>query len=145
MKSHHHTTIPQHSQDPWQVLHDLGFQLGIRVILLALSMMSLLPLAMVTALLVARISSILVRLLLMASLMLMAGACTVCVCTAVHWWHDSRSALQIDVHATSVRFSGILKAQFTTDLLHARFDLLNVVHRVISLADNANHRHLSGG
>ena len=55
---------------------------------------------------------------------------------AFHWWHDCRTSLQIDIYATLVLFSGILKTQFLTDLLHSGLDLLNVVHRMIPLSDN---------
>lgn len=48
--------------------------------------------------------------------------------------HLGWSTLEVDVHASSILFRGILKAEFLAYLLDAWFDFLDVVDRVVALA-----------
>jgi hypothetical protein len=47
------------------------------------------------------------------------------------------STSEVDVHSTFVLLGMVLEALLLADLLNTRFDLLNMVDRVIALADNA--------
>lgn len=51
-------------------------------------------------------------------------------------WHLGRTAREIDIHASGVFLSRVLQTQLATDLLHARLDFLNVVDRVVPLAND---------
>jgi hypothetical protein len=54
--------------------------------------------------------------------------------------HDRRPASQVDVHASGVLLGRVLQAELLAHLLDARFDLLDVVDRVVALADDAVRR-----
>lgn len=47
------------------------------------------------------------------------------------------SALEIDVYPSSIVLCAILEAQLATELLHLGLELLDVVGRVVALADNS--------
>jgi len=57
--------------------------------------------------------------------------------TAMVRGRDSLPASEIDVDAAGVLFGMVLKAELAADLLDAGLDLLNVVHAVVALSDDA--------
>ena len=48
--------------------------------------------------------------------------------------HIRRTSSQVDVHAPSILFRGVLKTKLLADLLDARLNLLDVVDRVITFS-----------
>lgn len=53
------------------------------------------------------------------------------------WRHFCRSASEVHVDPTFVRFSGILKTEVLTDLFDSRLDLLDVVCGMVALSDDS--------
>lgn len=52
-------------------------------------------------------------------------------------WRDRLSALEVDVYPAGILLCAVLETQFATQLLHLGLELLNVVRRVVALADNS--------
>lgn len=57
--------------------------------------------------------------------------------------HVGRAAGEIDIYPSRILFSGILKAKISADLFNARFNLLNVVHGMVSFADDPTCNFMS--
>lgn len=89
----------------------------------------LLNLILVTLLLLLLLLLVLMRLLVVLLLMSMSmrrfGRKTI-----------RRATSKIDIDSALILLRRILQAQLTTDLLHARLDLLNMVRGMVSLANN---------
>lgn len=58
---------------------------------------------------------------------------------------DRLSALEIDVYPAGILLCAVLEAQFATQLLHLGLEPLNVVRRVVALADNSVQVRLAPG
>lgn len=116
LDSHNHTAslleLPQHLGQ--QLLGQLLQLVGLLLLALVLTLLALVPRRL------ARIATVLGR---------MVGR------------HDSLATSQVHIDTTRIFFSGILQTQLTTHLLDTRLDFLNVIGRVISLADDARSRY----
>jgi hypothetical protein len=104
--------------------------LGLVVLLLLTTVLHLLLLARVTTRHGVRGSVVRLAVLRMLRLVLVA------VVEVRHLRRSIAGGLQLNVHATLVVLSVVLQSEFAADLLDARLDLLHVVHRVVSLADD---------
>ena len=104
--------------------------LGLVMLLLLSTVLHLLLLARVTAR--HRVRSGMVRLAVLRVL----GLVLVVVVVVRHLRRSVAARLQLDVYATFIVLSVVLQSEFTADLLDARLDLLHVVRRVVSLADD---------
>lgn len=51
--------------------------------------------------------------------------------------HVGGPSSEVNVYPSRILFSGILEPKITADLFDARLDLLDVVHGVVSFADDA--------
>lgn len=58
---------------------------------------------------------------------------------------DRLSTLEVDIYPASILLCAVLEAQFATQLLHLGLELLNVVRRVVALADNSMQVCLATG
>lgn len=50
--------------------------------------------------------------------------------------HVGRATGEIDIYPSRILFGGILKAKISADLFNTGFNLLNVVHGMVSFADD---------
>lgn len=104
--------------------------LGLVVLLLLPTVLHLLLLARVAAR--HRVGSGVVRLAVLRMLRLVL----LVVVVVRHLRRSVAGWLQFDVHATFVVLGVVLQSKFAADLFHTRLDLLYMVHRVVSLADD---------
>lgn len=51
-------------------------------------------------------------------------------------WHHCRPALEIDIHASFILLGSVLQAEFLAHLFDAGFDLLDMVHGVVSFTND---------
>lgn len=79
-----------------------------------------------------RVRSLMVRLAVLRVLRLVLLA----IVELRHLRWSIAAGLQLDVDATLIVLRVVLQSKLAADLLHARLDLLHVVGRVVSLADN---------
>ena len=137
----------QFFQDPWEILLDCGLYLLVLVLLTA-------PLLLLLLLLRARVSTLLLLtsvvlllwllvLLVLLSMVLAAMLSSLWPIAMIKRRHMRWSTLQVDEYSASVLFGRILQAKFATYFLHFRFELLDVIDRVIPLPhDSAELEHM---
>lgn len=129
------TVLLEETNDLGHVLLDL-----LLVVHLVCSLLLLLVVLLV-ALLLRRVSLLLVALVSKRIGSLVLGLSMVGLIVLLRLTISSRrdgcSTSEVDVHSTFVVLGMVLEALLLADLLNTRLDLLNVVDRVIALADNA--------
>ena len=156
--------------DLGHVLLDLGFVVhlfaGLTTLLLLLLLLLLasvlLLLLLTTVLLLLLLTSILLLLLLLALPCAVVGLSTERVSSlvlrlailllvvtdrsiAVVLWRLRITAGQVDVHSALVLLCAVLQAELAANVLDRRLDLLDVVGRVITLADDTEARLVRDG
>lgn len=127
---HHHTTALQRSYYFRQILLHSLFELVILTLLP--SAVILLLLARVAAAAAAAAAVLIVIVLLSAVLGMIASV----------RWHLSLSASKVDVDTALIVFCVLRETKLATDLFNARFDLLDVVRRMVALSDDASKSQL---
>jgi hypothetical protein len=129
------TVLLEETNDLGHVLLDLFF-----VVHLVCSLLLLLVVLLV-ALLLGRVSLLLMALVPKRISSLVLGLSMVWLVVLLRLTISSRrngcSTSEVDVHSAFVVLGVVLEALLLADLLNTRLDLLNVVDRVIALADNA--------
>jgi hypothetical protein len=129
------TVLLEETDDLGQVLLDL-----LLVIHLLCSLLLLLVVLLV-ALLLGRVSLLLMALVSKRVGSLVLGLSVVRLVVLLRLTIASRryscSTSEVDVHSTFILLGMVLEALLLADLLNTRLDLLNVVDRVIALADDA--------
>jgi hypothetical protein len=129
------TVLLEETNDLGHVLLDL-----LLIVHLVCSLLLLLVVLLV-ALLLRRVSLLLVALVSKRIGSLVLGLSMVGLIVLLRLTISSRrdgcSTSEVDVHSTFVVLGMVLEALLLADLLNTRLDLLNVVDRVIALADNA--------
>jgi len=115
------------------LVRSLLLLLVVLLVALLLRRISLLPMTLLVS---KRIGSLVLRLSMMRLIVLLR------LTIAGRW--NGCSTSEVDVHSTFVLLGVVLKALLLADLLNTRFDLLNMVDRMIALADNDMQVGLAG-
>ena len=130
--SHNHATSLQLLDNLGQEL--LGQLLDFLVVVVVVLLLAALLLA--SLLWCSRIASVLWLLPAVAAVLRLASMLLVsAVLSLVRWYRGS--ALQVHIHDSGIGFRRVLQTQLLADFLDSRLDLLDMVHGVISLADDA--------
>jgi hypothetical protein len=116
----------EEANDLGQVLLDLLF-----VVRLLCSLLLLLMLLLVVEATAERVGSLILRLSMLRLVVLLRWT------LAIPSRRNGSSASEVDVDSTFIVLSVVLETLLLADLLYTRLDLLDVVDRVIALADNA--------
>lgn len=129
------TVLLEEANDLGEVLLDLLFvvhllcSLWLLLVLLVALLLSRISLLLLTLLVSKRVSSLVLGLSMMRLVVLLR--------LTIASRRDSCSTSKIDVDSTFIVLGMVLETLLLADLLDARLNLLNVVDRVIALADNA--------
>jgi hypothetical protein len=111
------------------VVHLVCSLLLLLVVLLVALLLGRVSLLLVTLLVSKRIGSLVLRLSMVGLIVLLR--------LTIPSRRNRCSTCEVDVHSTFVVLGMVLEALLLADLLNTRLDLLNVIDRVVALADNA--------